>query len=282
MEKKLLLRGIMAGALGGLLAFVFAWIFAEPLIQTAIDYESGRSEAEAALNQAAGLPVESEGPEIFSRAIQANLGIGVGMILFGVAMGALFAVVYTVSLGRVGSVRPRVLALLVAGGGFLTLFLVPFVKYPANPPSIGHPETIGARGGLYLIMIAGSTIVLTATIWLGRRLSRRLGTWNAVLVAAAGFVIVIGVLMAVLPSVGHLSANVAEYGSQPTETPLPLKNPDGAIVYPGFPADTLADFRFYSIVSQLVMWAAIGLTFGPLAERLLSGTARRERATTDA
>ncbi|MFJ7213627.1 CbtA family protein [Amycolatopsis sp. NPDC098790] len=196
MEKKLVLRGPLAGALGGLLAFVFARIFAEHLIQSAIDYESGRSEAEAALNQAAGLPVESEGPEVFSRAIQANVGIGVGMIIFGVAMGALFAVVYTVSLGRAGRVRPRVLALLVAGAGFLALYLVPFLKYPANPPSIGHPETIGARGGLYLTMVAASILFLAGAVWLGKRLSTRLGTWNATLVAAAAFVVVIGVPMA--------------------------------------------------------------------------------------
>ncbi|MEU8632776.1 CbtA family protein [Amycolatopsis sp. NPDC048633] len=282
MEKKLVLRGILVGALGGLLAFVFARIFAEPLIQSAIDYESGRGEAEAALNQAAGLPVESEGPEVFSRAIQANLGIGIGMILFGVAMGALFSVVYTVSLGRTGRVRPRVLALLVAAAGFLALYLVPFLKYPANPPSIGHPETIGARGGLYLTMVAASILFLTGAVRLGKRLSARLGTWNATLVAAAAFVVVMGVLMAVLPPLGHLAANVNEYGSQGTETPLPLKNPAGQIVYPGFPADTLFDFRLYSVLAQLILWATIGLAFGPLAERVLSGASRREQAPADA
>jgi drug/metabolite transporter (DMT)-like permease len=78
------------------------------------------------------------------------------MIFFGIAMGLLFAVTYSLCIGRVGGIRPRALALLVAAGGFLGVYLVPFVKYPANPPSIGHPETIGERGGLYLLMVVCS------------------------------------------------------------------------------------------------------------------------------
>jgi len=93
MEKKLILRGVIAGAIGGLLAFVFARIFAESQIQAAIDYESGRDDAQMLLDKATGLTVEEMGPDIFSRTIQANIGIGVGMILFGVAMGAIYAVV---------------------------------------------------------------------------------------------------------------------------------------------------------------------------------------------
>ncbi|HJQ47514.1 MAG TPA: CbtA family protein [Amycolatopsis sp.] len=269
MEKKLIGWGVVSGALAGLLAFVFAWIFAEPQIQAAIDYESGRDAAQEALNHAAGMAAEHGDDELFSRAIQANVGIGLGMVLFGVAMGALFAVVYTVCLGRVGTVRPRTLAMLVAGGGFLTLYLTPFVKYPANPPAVGHPDTIGDRSGLYLIMVVGSVIFLVAGVLLGRRLAPRLGTWNAGLVAGAAFVVLSGILMAILPSLGHLSANVAEYGMQATETPQPLTDSTGHIVYPGFPADTLFEFRFYSIGAQVILWGVLGLVFGPLAQRVL-------------
>ncbi|HWD06044.1 MAG TPA: CbtA family protein [Amycolatopsis sp.] len=278
MEKKLVLRGLLAGALGGLLAFVFARIFAEPQIQAAVDYESGRDAAQEALDHGGTTAMAHDGPEVFSRAVQANVGIGAGMILFGVAMGLLFAVVYTVCLGRVGQVRARVLAVLVAGAGFVSLYLVPFLKYPANPPAIGHPETIGARSGLYLAMVAASVVFLAGAVLLGRRLVPNLGTWNATLVAGAAFVVVSGVLMALLPSLGELSANVAEYGTQATETPLPLKNAAGTIVYPGFPADTLFEFRIYSVLAQVILWATIALVFGPLAERVLSG-GRKEKAT---
>nr|WP_145487355.1 MULTISPECIES: CbtA family protein [Streptomyces] len=274
MEKRLILRGVIAGAVAGLLAFVFARIFAEPQIAKAIDYESGRDAAQAVLDKAAGITAEAEGPDIFSRTIQANVGIGVGMVLFGVAMGALFAVAYAVCLGRVGKLRPRNLAMLVALGGFVGMYLVPFVKYPANPPAIGHPETIKDRGNLYLAMVVCSVVLLVAAVWLGKRLQPRFGNWNATLLAVGAYAVAIGIVMALLPSLGELSANVREYGHHATETPLPLTNSKGTIVYPGFPADVLASFRFYSVAAQALLWATLGLVFAPMAERLLDPAAR--------
>ncbi|GHJ41505.1 CbtA family protein [Streptomyces sp. TS71-3] len=275
MEKKLILRGILVGAVAGVLAFVFARIFAEPQIDRAIDYESGRDAAQAALGKAAGVPPDAAGPDLFSRTIQANVGIGVGMIFFGMAMGALFAVAYTVCLGRTGRLRARSLSLLVAGGGFLGLYLVPFLKYPANPPAIGHEETIQQRSGLYLIMVVCSVAFLVGAVWLGRRLQARFGNWNATLLAVAAFVVAIGIVMLILPPLGHLAYNKEAFGNQATETPLPLTDAKGTIVYPGFPADVLFAFRFYSVGAQLILWTVIGLAFAPLAERLLQ-PARRD------
>lgn len=256
MEKKLILRGILAGAVGGVLAFVFARIFAEPHIQAAIDYESGRAEAQETLDRLAGLALPAHGHDIVSRAIQANLGIGVGMIALGIALGALFAVAYAVCLGRVGGVRPRQLALLVAGGAFLAVYLVPFLKYPANPPAIGREDTIGQRGSLYLIMVGSSVAFGVCAVWLGRRLRARFGTWNATLVAGAAFVVAIGLIMALLPGIN--------------EVPRALTDPGGRIVFPGFPADTLVDFRLYSVAAQIIFWATVALVFAPMAERLLA------------
>jgi predicted cobalt transporter CbtA len=269
MERKLILRGALAGAAAGLIAFVFARIFAEPQIQAAIDYESGRDAAQHELDHAAGLPVEHAGHEIFSRTLQANVGAGAGIVLFGVAMGALFAVAYAICLGRVGKLRPRNLAMLVALGGFLGVYFVPFLKYPANPPSIGHEDTIYDRGNLYLAMVACSIVLLIGAVLLGKRLQPRFGNWNATLLAVAVYVAIIGVLMAVLPSVGQLAANVEEFGRHATETPLPLTDDKGNIVYPGFDADRLYAFRLYSVGAQVLLWSAIGLIFGPLAERVL-------------
>ncbi|NUP63580.1 MAG: CbtA family protein [Nonomuraea sp.] len=269
MEKKLVLRGILAGAVAGLLAFAFARIFAEPYIGKAMDYESGRDAAQAALDRAAGLTPEAAGSDLFSRTVQADVGIGAGMVVFGMAMGALFAVVYTVCLGRVGGLRARSLALLVAGGGFLGIYLVPFLKYPANPPAIGHEETLRARSGLYLAMVVCSVAFLAGAAWLGRRLQPRFGNWNATLLAGAAFAVAIGVVMLVLPSLGHLAYNKEHFGDHATETPQPLTDPAGRIVYPGFPADVLFAFRFYSVGAQLLLWSALGLVFAPLAERVL-------------
>ncbi len=270
MVKALILRGAGVGALAGLLAFLFARILAEPVIQAAIDYESGRDDAHNALALAAGQAPEPDGPDIFSRAIQANLGIGVGMVAFGIAVGLFFAVAYSMAYGRTGTLRPRPLSLLVALGGFLTLYLVPFLKYPANPPAIGNPDTIRDRGALYLLMVVASVVVAVLAVWLGQKLQARFGTWTATLLAAAGFIIIMGALMAVLPALGQLSANAAASpsGSVLTETPQPLLNPAGAIVYPGFDADLLYRFRLYSIGAQIILWAVLGLGFAPLADRV--------------
>ena len=270
MERRFIVRGLLVGAIGGILAFVFARIFAEPQIQAAIDYEGGRDAAQALLDKAAGLSAEAAETDLFSRTVQGNVGIGVGMVLFGAAMGALYAVAFVLACGRVGGLRPRTLALLVAAGGFLGLYLIPFLKYPANPPSVGHPETIRDRSGLYLLMVGASVALLLLAVWLGQRLRARFGNWNATLLAGLACAAALAVVMLLLPDVGHLHANVEEYGRHSTETPLPLRNAQGQIVYPGFPADLMFRFRLYSVAAQAILWTAMGLCFAPLAERLLT------------
>jgi hypothetical protein len=268
--RTLVLRGVGAGAIAGLIAFVFARIFAEPVIQAAIDYEGERDEIKAKLAAAAGLPAPEEGPEIFSRVLQGNLGIGVGVVAFGAAVGAVFAVVFCLCWGRVGKLRPRSLAMLLALAGFLTIYLVPFVKYPANPPSIGNPDTIGDRAGLYLVMVVGSVVFSLVAVWLGQRMAPKLGNWNATLVGVLGFVVLSGLLMAVLPSLGQLASNVAQYGQHASETPQPMRDSHGALLLPGFDADLLYRFRLYSVAAQALLWTVLGLLFAPVADRVLA------------
>jgi hypothetical protein len=280
MERRIILRGFGVGALGGLLAFIFARIMVEPFIQKAIDYESGRDAAQDALRKAAGLSVEAPGMEVFGRGVQRNVGIGVGMILFGVAMGGLFAVAYILVQRRTQTqIRPRVLALLLAGAGFLTLYLVPFLKYPANPPAVGHGNTIGQRSELYVTMVVLSLAFLIGAVVLARRLVPRFGGWNATLLAGGAYIVVMAIVMAILPPLGHLHANVVAFGRQVTETPLPLRGPNGRIAYPGFPADVLFKFRLYSLISQAILWGTIGLAFGAVLERMLAPAPRTAPAS---
>ncbi|UDY25034.1 CbtA family protein [Nocardioides sp. Kera G14] len=269
MVKQLIGRGALSGAVAGLVAFIFARIFAEPVISKAIDYESARDAAQDALDKAAGIAVPAAGPDIFSRTIQMDVGIGAGLILFGAAMGALVAVGYVVAIGRVGRVRPFQLALLVPVFYFLGVFAVPFLKYPANPPAIGHEETIRTRGTLYLVTVLVSCIALFLAVYIGQRLHARMSLYKTVLIVGAGYVVVMAILFLVLPPLGHLHANVVEYGKQDTETPLPLKDADGNLVFPGFPADLLAKFRVYSIINQVILWGGIALLFAPQAQKLL-------------
>ena len=291
MEFRVIGRGALAGLVAGVLGFTFARIFAEPLISKAIAYEYGRDSVLAMLNRAAGRPVSADGPEIFSRHIQSTVGAATGIIAFSAAMGALVAVAYLVLHGRFG-ISPRHLAWLIAGFGFLGVYLLPFVKYPASPPAIGHTVTIGARGQLYLVMVAGSLILLGLAVAVARRLTPRLGALNATLLAGLAFLAVFSVLIGVLPSLGDLGANIAQQGQfgfarAATETPQPIVNvlshpltdgghtyAPGQVIYPGFDADVLWKFRWYSILNQLLIWTVIALAFGALLDRI-TGTGRQ-------
>jgi len=265
-EQKLVLRGLLAGAVAGLVAFLFARIFAEPVIQKAIDYEDARDAAQDALNKSAG---HEDHAEVFTRTVQANLGLGVGLVLFGAAMGVLFAIGYVVCLGRVGRLQPRTIALAVAGGAFVALYLVPFLKYPANPPAIGHPDTIKQRGGLYLVMVGSSVVLLVAAVVFGRWLAGRYSAWTATLLAAAAFVAAAALVGWLMPSYGDLAFNQANFPGRSTETPTPLKDAAKHVVFPGFPADVLFQFRLYSVGAQLLLWGVLGLVFAPLADRVV-------------
>src|SRR5215813_3562638 len=196
MEIRIILRGALAGFIAGVLGFVFAKIFAEPVINKAIDYESGRDDALAALNHAAGRSVSADGPEIFSRSIQSTIGVASGIIAFSTAMGALVAVAYVILHGRF-QIRPRNLAWLIAGFGFLGIYLLPFVKYPANPPSIGHTFTITTRSHFYLTMVGCSLVLLGLAVFLGRRLRPRFGAVGATVLAGVAFLVAYSVLLGV-------------------------------------------------------------------------------------
>lgn len=302
MEIRVILRGALSGVVAGVLGFVFAKVFAEPVIDKAIAYESGRDDILAALNKAAGRLVAPDGPEIFSRTIQSTIGIATGIIAFSAAMGALVAVAYLVLHGRF-KVRPRNLAWLIAGFGFLGVYLLPFVKYPANPPAVGHMFTIGTRGQLYLALVACSLVLLGLAVYLARKLAPRFGGLGAVLISAAAFLVVFGVLIALMPSLGNLPANVAAtgqfgYARAATETPQPITNilsvplvvdgktiAPGQIFYPGFDPDVLWKFRWYSLINQALIWLTIALVFGGLLERFLTPPARgpdpQEESTPD-
>lgn len=238
MEKHVIARGALAGAIGGLLAFVFGRIMVEPIIGRAIDFEEARNAAEHASHP--GMAMEE--PELFTRAVQQNVGPGAGLILFGIAMGALFAVTYCVAAPKLAQWTPRAVALAVAGSLFAGIYALPYLKYPPNPPVVGDPETIRERTGAYLLMVA-ICLALVAAAWvIGLAAVPRLGAYGAAL--AGGAVVIVGLVLACLV----LPATVA--------TPE------------GFDPDDLYWFRTYSFLAQAILWGAIGLIGAELLHRL--------------
>lgn len=272
--KDFVLRGALAGVAAGVVVWLFALVFVEPLIDAAIGYEEGRGAVEEAL---AGTAAAAE-EEVVSRAVQGTVGLGVGSVALGLAIGLIFAVAYTLLHGRV-PLRPRALALVTALAGFVAVYLVPFLKYPANPPAVGSDATIGDRAGLYLVLVVGSVAFAAGAAVLAARLRERLGTFSAVLVGIVAYVVLSAVLMSLLPSLGSLTTDVAQDGPRVSETPLPLRDGAGAIVFPGFDPDLLYSFRLYSVAAQALLWAVIGLVFGALVERLTARPGRTEGAS---
>lgn len=232
----LLLRGMLVGVVAGLLAFGFARIFGEPQIDRAIAFEEQMSKAKG----------EAAEPELVSRETQAGIGLFTGVVVYGAALGGLFSLVFAFVYGRVGGLGPRTTAALLALGGFFAIVLIPEIKYPANPPSVGEPESIGYRTELFLLMLAISVAALVLAVMLARQLRARCGAWNAALIAGAAFVALIAIVQYMLPAINEVPEQ--------------------------FSADLLWRFRIASLGIQAVLWTTIGLLFGALTE---SSFARR-------
>jgi hypothetical protein len=239
MMSRLLIRGMLAGLLAGALAFGFAWLFGEPQVDLAIAFETH-------MRQMAQDPPE---PELVSRAIQSTLGLLTATVVYSTALGGIFALVFALAHGRIGQLSARATALLLAAAGLMVLIVVPQLKYPANPPSIGNPATIGARTALYFEMIAMSVAAAVAAFVIGRRAIHRLGLWNGALLGAVVYIVIVAATMLILPAVDEVPA--------------------------GFVATTLWKFRLASLGINSVVWLTLGLAFGALTQRQMAPHAPR-------
>ncbi|MEU2727154.1 CbtA family protein [Streptomyces griseoviridis] len=230
--RNLLVRGMLAGLGAGLLALVAAYLLGEPSVDKAIGFEESHAHSH-----------EHE-VELVSRSLQSTAGLATGVLLYGVAFGGIAALAYCFALGRVGRFSPRATALLLSGCALLAVYVVPFLKYPANPPAVGDGDTIGKRTTLYFLMMVLSVLLAVAATLLGRRLAPRLGNWWATIAAVAAFAVVTGLAFALLPVINEVPAD--------------------------FPAAVLWRFRLAALAIQLTLWTGFGLLFGELAERVLN------------
>ena len=233
------MRGMLLGIVAGLLAFCVARLYGEPPVDWAISYE----ERVAAASSDPVSHIHDHGAERvapLSRATQSGPGLFTGMVVFGTALGGLFALVFSLCYGRMGTLGPRSTAALIALAGFAAVTLVPQLKYPASPPAVGAEDTIGWRTGLYFLLLASSLASATIAAIVADKLKPAFGAWNAAVVACVGFAICISVLFLVMPTVEEV--------------------PDD------FSATVLWNFRMASLGIHAVLWAVLGAGFGPLAE----------------
>ena len=250
-------RGMVVGLIAGLLSFTLLKNYGEPAVDRAIAFESAMDEAKAKAEHDAAVakgenppPVEDE-PELVSRPVQAGIGLFTGVMTYNVAFGGLFALAFAILYGRMGDFNPRLTAALIALSGFIAVYAVPILKYPANPPSIGNPDTIGLRTAIYFGMILLSLGAMIVAWNVRNRLIDQFGAWNASLIGIAVFVVAV----------------VASGLAMPPLDEVPE----------GFPAVVLWQFRMASLGAQAIMWTVLGLGFGAWVERDFARETPRSR-----
>ncbi|MGH3860734.1 CbtA family protein [Actinokineospora sp.] len=242
--RSVLIWGLLAGLVGGLLAFGFAAAFGEPSVDRAIAIEEAGAPASESHGHGAEPAAEEE--EGFTRAFQSTVGLGIGSVVFGLGLGGLFGLAFAFAYGRIGTRTPGSTALAVAGVGYVAVVLVPFLTYPANPPAVGSADTIGDRTALFFAMIGISVVLVIAGTVLARSLTPRLGGFTATAVSVLGYVVVVTAVAKLLPSFQEIPKD--------------------------FPADLIWDFRIASLGTSAVLWATIGTTFATLMSRSLRRT----------
>lgn len=149
----------------------------------------------------------AEEPELVSRATHSGIGLLTVALLYGSAVGAIFALVFACLYGRVVAIGPRSLAILIALAAFVAIALVPALKYPPNPPAVGLHETVGIRTATYFGMIALSLIAMVAAVRWGRGLTGRIGGFNATLAASGGYILLVAAAAFALPSINEVPAD---------------------------------------------------------------------------
>ncbi|WP_250535276.1 CbtA family protein [Caballeronia sp. AZ10_KS36] len=256
MIRSLLIRGMIAGLVAGVLGFGFAKLVGEPFVAQAIAFEGehahGHDHHEATTHSH-----DHEGgdgdEELVSRDTQAGVGLFTGVAVFGTALGGIFSLVFALAYGRLGALRARGTSALLAMFGFLSVAVVPFLKYPPNPPSVGNAATIGPRTALFFGMLAISIAAAVIAVALQRRLRVRRGEWNATMIAGAFYIASMLLVQFALPRIEEVPA--------------------------GFSASLLWNFRVAAIGVQVIIWTTLGLVFGALAARELERPALRKVAT---
>jgi predicted cobalt transporter CbtA len=232
---EILKAAVLAGLLAGMIAATFHWIFTEPLIDRAVEMEER-------LHQSSGATHEEP---VVSRPMQ-KVGLFFGFLLYGFAWGILFGLLAY-------AIRPWLTAAGGGGAGFFLVLLLgwsvaifPLLKYPANPPGVGEPETIGYRQELFLVLIALSLIGTFAAL-AAERSFRHVRRARALVLVS--YLIYIVVIFVALPS-----------------NPDPVK----------LPPELVREFRILSLIGQLVFWTTMGGAF-----RWLRKNSFRELPTTE-
>jgi predicted cobalt transporter CbtA len=233
--RTVLVSAIVAGLIGGAIASAFHGLFTEPVIDRAIAAEEERAAAQPGHH--------SEEPVVSRRG--QKMGLVVGLLLYGTTWGLLVGL----ALHATREWAPRGLSLARRGTVLAGLIgwsaaIFPFIKYPANPPGVGEPESIGYRQTLYIGFIALAVLGLA----LATALRRRAGGWLVPALFYAAWAVGLYVLM------------------PPNPDPVRLSE---AIVRP---------FRALSLAGLVIFWVVLGVALAVFGSDRSGGRARLARS----
>lgn len=242
-----LIRGLLAGLLAGLAAFFVANVVGEPHVESAIALEeAGAADSQSHDEESEGhtsVADEAGDEEVFevSRGTQRTWGLLTGSLTIGLAWGGLVALVAAGTIGRIGRFLPGQSTAAISLIGFVSVALVPFLKYPATPPAVGSGDTIGDRTALYFGFLLLSVVAAVLATCAACHLRERIGTYGGVIAGIAAYLLVVVVAALVFAPVNELG---------------------------DFPADTLWSFRLSSMLTLATMWGVLGVVLTGLVSRL--------------
>ena len=159
----------------------------------------------------------------------------------GTSLSALFGIVFIYNRTSLPGSSNKKKALVLAGIMCLVLFIIPALKYPANPPAVGNPQTIYYRQTLYVTFIAISGLSALALAYLYRTLGNRLSTITKNIIFPLIYAAIIAGAYLTLPS-----------------------NPDKIT---NLPMELVQGFRISSAFTMSIFWALIGIIFGSMWDR---------------
>jgi predicted cobalt transporter CbtA len=220
-----LISGAIAGTVFGLINLVIV----EPYLDIAIGIE-----VQNAIDVGEKINLEEHNNY---RLWQKGGEVTAGTIL-GMAFGSLLGIVF--AFGRkIPSGSNRKKALVFSGIIWLVIFMIPAMKHPPNPPTVGDPDTINYRQSLFIsfILISGFTALGLSVIY--TKIKSK-GSVKFLTVSIIYAIIMTGAFIVIPP------------------------NPDKISV----PTDLLNGFRIMSMLAITVFWIILGITFGLIWEKL--------------
>ena len=216
---------LVSGAFAGLIHGTVNFAIVEPYLDQAIGIENQNLFDSGEEEDTPEFWVEYEGYRTWQKSGQILAGV-----ILGTSIGALFGIVYALSRNSLPGKSDIKKAMILAGIMWFTMYLIPFLKYPANPPTVGDGETVVLRAILYLSFIAISGLGAVGFYQLSKKFKD-----NKKLVSLVGYGVFISAVFFIMP-----------------------ENPDEVTA----PMDLVNEFRIMSVLGVSSFWVSVGIILG--------------------